>query len=497
MLSAKPEPFAFHLSGGAARCPVFLPTTTGRRRSDVKSRTIWIALLVVTVACSAIAQTDPGVRTTGPIPGATYSTVTANNPTGILNFFNNGQGRFVEIDSVSGTITGEAGFGLGPRFNSRGCAACHAQPAVGGSSPSTNPQVADATADGATNSVPSFITSTGPIREARFIYFTDTSGNPITTSPNGGVEPLYTIAGRSDAAGCNSTTIQQPNFASAVSHNNVIFRIPTPVFGSGLMEKIDESTLLAVQAAAVGNTFGIAGTFNRNGNDGTISRFGWKAQNKSLEIFSGEAYNVEMGVSNEMFSQERPTPEEENASGLPSPCKINPMPEDITNFQKSGAEIPSDAVQFATFMRLLAPPVPSTTTPGGSTSIANGSALFQSIGCNTCHTMSMTDTTSSRITPDLSASTINLISDLEIHHMGSGLADNVSQGNAGGDQFRTAPLWGLGTRIFFLHDGRTNDLLTAISQHYSTGSEANAVKLNFDALTSTQKQDILNFLRSL
>jgi CxxC motif-containing protein (DUF1111 family) len=291
--------------------------------------------------------------------------------------------------------------------------------------------------------------------------------------------------------------IQQPNFSSAVAHNNVIFRVPTPVFGSGLMERIDESTLLAVQAAAAGNPYGIAGTFNRNGNDGTIARFGWKAQNKSLELFSGEAYNVEMGVSNELFTQERPLPEEENASGLPSPCKINAMPEDITNFQKSGAQIPSDAVQFAMFMRLLAPPVASTTTPGGSASISNGSALFQSIGCATCHTMSMSDSTQSRITPDLSAATINLVSDLEIHHMGSGLADNVTQGGAGGDQFRTAPLWGLGTRIFFLHDGRTTDLLAAIAAHYSTGSEANTVKLNFDALSPGQKQDILNFLRSL
>jgi len=497
MSSAKRESLAHHPSGSAARYPVFLPRATGRRRSDVTSRIIWIASFSVLLAFAALAQVDPGVRTSGPIPGAAFSTVTANNPTGILSFFTNGQGRFVETDSVSGTITGEKGFGLGPRFNSRACSACHAQPAVGGSSPSTNPQVTDATADGATNTIPSFISSSGPVREARFVFFTDSSGNPITTSPNGGVEPLFTIAGRTDSGGCNSSTIQQPNFTSAVAHNNVIFRIPTPVFGSGLMERIDDSALLAVQAAAVGNPYGIAGAFNRNGNDGTISRFGWKAQNKTLEIFSGEAYNVEMGVSNEMFSQERPTPEEEQASGLPAPCKINPMPEDTTNFMKAGKEIPSDAVQFATFMRLLAPPTPSTTVPGGSASIANGSALFQSIGCSTCHTMSISDTTTSSITPDLSASTINLISDLEIHHMGSGLADNVSQGGAGGDQFRTAPLWGLGTRIFFLHDGRTTDLLVAISQHSSSGSEANTVKLNFDALTSSQKQDILNFLRSL
>jgi CxxC motif-containing protein (DUF1111 family) len=81
--------------------------------------------------------------------------------------------------------------------------------------------------------------------------------------------------------------------------------------------------------------------------------------------------------------------------------------------------------------------------------------------------------------------------------MGTGLADNVSQGTAGGDQFRTAPLWGLGQRIFFLHDGRTSDLLAAIQAHNSSGSEANTTKLNFDALSSSQKQDVLNFLRSL
>jgi CxxC motif-containing protein (DUF1111 family) len=81
--------------------------------------------------------------------------------------------------------------------------------------------------------------------------------------------------------------------------------------------------------------------------------------------------------------------------------------------------------------------------------------------------------------------------------MGTGLADNVSQGTAGGDQFRTAPLWGLGQRIYFLHDGRTADLLAAIQAHQSDGSEATQVEENFDALSPSQRQDLLNFLRSL
>jgi CxxC motif-containing protein (DUF1111 family) len=81
--------------------------------------------------------------------------------------------------------------------------------------------------------------------------------------------------------------------------------------------------------------------------------------------------------------------------------------------------------------------------------------------------------------------------------MGSGLADNVSQGGAGGDQFRTAPLWGLGQRIFLLHDGRTTNLMTAIKAHASRGSEASTVQSNFSNLSSTQQQEILDFLRSL
>jgi CxxC motif-containing protein (DUF1111 family) len=81
--------------------------------------------------------------------------------------------------------------------------------------------------------------------------------------------------------------------------------------------------------------------------------------------------------------------------------------------------------------------------------------------------------------------------------MGDGLADGISQGEAGPREFRTAPLWGVGKRIFFLHDGRTKDLLAAIEAHAGNGSEANAVINNFDAQPKATKQDILNFLRKL
>jgi CxxC motif-containing protein (DUF1111 family) len=97
----------------------------------------------------------------------------------------------------------------------------------------------------------------------------------------------------------------------------------------------------------------------------------------------------------------------------------------------------------------------------------------------------------------LSGIPANLFSDLALHHMGIGLADGISQGNAGPDQFRTSPLWGVGQRVFFLHDGRTSNLPQAIQEHASFGSEANRVIQNYDQLSLTDKQNLILFLRSL
>jgi CxxC motif-containing protein (DUF1111 family) len=117
------------------------------------------------------------------------------------------------------------------------------------------------------------------------------------------------------------------------------------------------------------------------------------------------------------------------------------------------------------------------------------------IGCALCHhpTFTTGDTTSAA----LDNKPVNLYSDLLLHNMGLNLADGVSQGKADGSHFRTAPLWGVGQRIFFLHDGRTSNLFDAIEEHRSVGSEASIVIDGFDMLTTSNKQDILNFLRSL
>src|SRR5882724_2031276 len=402
---------------------------------------------------------------------------------------------FQEVQSVSGDAEGEDSGGLGPTFNGNSCAMCHTAPAIGGTSPSLNPQVALATLHHASNTLPSFVTPDGPIREARFVRNRD-------GSPDGGVHGLFTLAGREDAPGCN---LLQPDFARQLAFNNVVFRIPTPVFGLGLVENTTDATLRANLTATRDARYrlGIGGRFNTSGNDGTITRFGWKAQNKSLLVFAGEAYNVEQGVTNEAFPDER--------AGVDG-CVFNSLPEDASGINNEGGESPlSDTVNFAVFMRLTAAPAPARETA----STLKGSGLFNTIGCALCHSPSLTAGPSvfSNSTDQV---TYHPFSDFALHHMGSGLADGINQGAAGPDEFRSAPLWGIGQRLFFLHDGRTSDLLEAIEAHADCGgkssdrndshdryqrshcgSEANGVLRNFNNLNPAQVQDILDFLRSL
>ncbi|SLM46755.1 Thiol oxidoreductase-like protein [Nitrospira japonica] len=430
-----------------------------------------------------ITARDPGVRTGPAGSGQMLSGLTALEQ----RLFSNSRAVFQEVQSVQGTIANTEA-GLGPRFNLDSCAGCHSNPDVGGSSPAVNPQVDVAKKEGAVNEIPSFIKRDGPIREARFKL------GPGGT-PDGGVQALFTITGRHDAAGCS---LPQPDFRTAVAARNVIFRIPTPLFGSGLIEAIDDDTILANIAAnsPTKQSLGIVGRANRttghpntSGNDGTITRFGWKAQNKSLEVFSGEAYNVEQGITNDLFPHER----EELKS-----CYFNATPESSTHYEAlDPIEVPSDVVKFAVFMRLLAAPTPAADTD----TVTRGRKLFGDTGCAFCHTPTLH--TGKAVVASLRNKEANLYSDLVLHNMGTGLADDVSQGAARGDEFRTAPLWGLGKRVFFLHDGRTKDLLEAIQAHASGGngqyaaSEANQVIAQFNRLNEIDKQHLLNFLRSL
>ncbi len=317
------------------------------------------------VAVSTFRARDPGPRGGPPAAGGPIAGLTANE----LKFFNAGKADFEEVEDFTD--------GIGPTMNLDSCGGCHAQPASGGSSPALNPQVAFAKKAGAHNTVPSFVHADGAVREARFVKNSDGTSD-------GGVHALFTVTGRGD--GNPACALAQPDFPGALNAKNVIFRVPTPVFGSGLIEAIPDSAILANASADLGSKqpLGIrgrahisvpgrtvSGQTNNNGNDGTVARFGWKAQNKSLLLFSGEAYNVEMGISNELF----PTERDETAN-----CQSATVPNDVLN---TDAPAPTDAItaisRFAVFQRFLAPPVPSSDTPGGADSIGRGKQYFTAV----------------------------------------------------------------------------------------------------------------------
>ena len=451
---------------------------------------------------ASLASLDPGPRP-GTLPLTNPGNPIQGLTSGQMAFFQNGLSQFTQEDTVA--VTSPNNGGLGPAFNSDSCGSCHSQPATGGTSPSPNafpfvnnlvnnvpgqnPQLTVGQISGGTNSIPFFVNQNGqdgPVREARF-------------KSDGGVHDLFTIQGRTDVPNppntCTRDIFPQPDFAAEAARGNLSFRIPTPVFGAGLIENISEDTLITNLAASSSGALGIHGSFNRSGNDGSITRFGWKAQNKSLLMFAAEAYNVEMGITNEIFPNERGYP----PNPIPTGCLVNQTPEDRTLYESTTpVGTVSDVEAFAQFMRFLDQPAPACGTGTGldCAQAAAGNLVFINIGCANCHTPKMTTGASNEAT-GLSQVTANLFSDLALHHMGVRLADGITQGNASPDQFRTSPLWGLGQRAFYLHDGRTSNLVQAILDHESSGSESNRVIENFERLSLTDKTNLIVFLRSL
>jgi hypothetical protein len=510
----------------------------------------------------AFAQQDPGVRgglnnTAGylqyqgiaiPHPPAVsqHPTTGAKITDNELALFNEGINRAGQLESTcddcadvtdGAAVTGLGELdpifpqfhtnsnGLGARHNADQCFVCHAQPTLGGSGGFLVPNPGQGTPQlpenplfrlvplrfGKQNVVPPFEQQYGPIREVRFQY------NPDGTR-DGSVHQLWVVKGINSDPTIPNCSISQPDFSNT---DNLSFRIPLQILGLGLIESIQDATILSNFTATAGQRapLGITGHPNRSANDNTISRFGWKAQNKSITVFAAEAYNVEMGITNELF----PTATEENPN-CQGPEK--PEPNDVTRTapDDSGNDgftnplhIMADWMMFQVMMRFTDGPQP---TANPSASAQRGQVLFNNIGCALCHTPQM-QTAPVMNSAVLQNRPVRLYSDLLLHHMGSGLADNIFQGQAGGDEFRTTPLWGVGQRLFFLHDGRTSDLLQVILAHFSPAtitinpqggsqsavigqpfptygaSEANAVIQQFKALSVSDQQAVLDFLRSL
>jgi hypothetical protein len=514
--------------------------------TDALRRTLAFALSFV-AATTASAQRDPGVRggyqnTAGalqqrgiPIP---HPPVISPNPTtgaaitpNELASFLQGINRAGQLESTCDTcasvidgspVTGMGELdplfpqfhtnsnGLGARHNADQCFGCHAQPTLGGSGGFLVPNPGQTTPlpaenpmfrlfprrFGKQNTVPSFEQQYGPIREVRFKYKPD-------GTRDGGVHQLWLAKGVVYDTTIPNCALTQPDFDGEYARGNLSFRIPLQMLGLGLIESIQDREILARFAATAGQrtALGIGGRPNRSGNDGTITRFGWKAQNKSIAMFAGEAYNVEMGITNELF----PTATEEDPAcqgpGKPEPNDVTRMAVNDNGNQafSNPLHLMADWMQFQLLMRFTDGPKPD---PNPSASALHGRQIFNDIGCAACHTPQM-QTAPVMNSAVLQNRPVNLYSDLLIHHMGGQLADDIIQGSAGPDEFRTTPLWGVGQRMFLLHDGRTADLLEAINAHATPAtrsyapSEANAVVANFRNLAMPLQQAVLDFLRSL
>jgi CxxC motif-containing protein (DUF1111 family) len=380
------------------------------------------------------AQTDPPASV--PLP---------NLPADRLGSFNEGRRRFLVTETVE--------TGLGPVFNERSCVSCHSIPTTAGSG----------------KSEVTFVTRFGRIG----LQDSDRFGVQTPSMPFNALLTLGgpTIQRRSvaeDLPDCRLAGEVVPREANAVGP-----RQPSPLFGLGLIQAIPDTTILARADPTDANRDGIAGRPNTA--NGILGRFGWKASVATIADFVGLAMINEIGITNLLY------PNELSPQGRPIPpgCKRTPDVEDA-----DGARL----IGITAYLTFLSAPARGPITD----TVRRGESLFIKIGCAACHTPAMKTGSSSN--PALNEVEVPLYSDLLTHYVGVPLDDRVPDGDVGGGRWRTPPLWGLRVRKFYLHDGRTSDLIQAIALH---GGEGLIARDAFVALGAKEQADLIAFLQSL
>ena len=346
------------------------------------------------------------------------------------------QEEFVEEETID--------TGLGPVFNDVSCGSCHANP-LGG----TNARVE---------------TRFGRWIQGKFDPMADHGGSLIQDKAIG---PVQTEHGA-------FTFVPEVVPSEATVRAG---RITTGLFGLGLVDAVPDATFRGIALLQIRYSPSTRGRAHRVTEVSTgatrVGRFGWKAQVPTLHQFSGDAYLNEMGITNPDF------PTENSPQGNAEALAFNPAPE----LNDDGEDVQS----FLDFMTLLGPP------PRRSTNFLTdaGGYVFWKIGCANCHIPTLT--TGDSPVPALSHKRFHPYSDFLLHDMGE-LGDGIVQGNAGPREMRTAPLWGLGSRSAFLHDGRARTLDDAIAQHSGQGSYA---RNRYFRLGTSERWFIRAFLRSL
>jgi CxxC motif-containing protein (DUF1111 family) len=260
-------------------------------------------------------------------------------------------------------------------------------------------------------------------------------------------------------------------------------RLAPPMIGLGLMESIPESTIVAMADPDDKDGDGIKGHPNYVWDAATqsrkLGRFGWKANTASLLTQVASAYNQDIGITNRIFPVE-------NSFGQSQYDGLNDDPE--------LADSTLNAVRF--YAATLAVPARRDVTDA---TVKKGEALFKQAKCETCHRQTLRTEVNVAV-PSLSNQLIHPYTDMLVHNMGTGLADNRPDFLANGQEWRTAPLWGLGLYEkvnnpgFFLHDGRARSVTEAIMWH---GGEAESSKVFFSKLSKADRDAMLKFLGSL
>lgn len=381
--------------------------------------------IIALASVYALAQNTISRLPGDPLPGITSAE---------LEMFRLGLEDFTEVETAED--------GLGPAFNATSCAVCHSAPAIGGISSMTEMRGGYRDEDGKFQAL------------------------------NGGtLYHLFSIPN-------HQCQVQIPEEVNVIAR-----RAPIPLFGAGLVEAIDDETILAMEDPTDRNGDGIRGRAARVvdvvSKRERIGRFGWKAQHATLLAFSGDAYRNEMGITNDLFPDEFVlgfTPEQIHR------CSPLGGIEDVRD-RKTGLR---GIDKFEFFMRLLAPiergPITSEVT--------QGEAIFASIGCASCHVPVLM--TGSHPNPVFNRKPVPLYSDLLLHDVGTG--DGIEQEAAAANEIRTPALWGLRLRRPLLHDGSVVTYSDAILRH---GGEASAAAGKFLALSAQEKQQLFRFLGSL
>jgi CxxC motif-containing protein (DUF1111 family) len=397
-----------------------------RKERVVRRRYVIAALAAITMTSSALLaqrQPQPGDPLTGLTPPE-------------FEEFRLGLDDFLEVETAEE--------GLGPAFNGTSCAVCHNVPAVGGVGTIAEIRAGIRSADGSARAI-------HPSGESLFHLF---------SIPRHSCQP-----------------------AIPVEANVVARRVPIPVFGAGLVEAIDDATLLALEDPLDRNRDGVSGRAALVLDPATrvrrVGRFGWKSQQATLLAFGAEAYRTEMGITNDLFPDEL-------ALGLASSqmkhCDPIPDPEDVRDPRTNRRGIDN----FESFMRLLA--------PVGRGQIDEptrlGEGMFAAIGCAACHVPALTTGPSSN--PLFNRRSVPLFSDLLLHDVGTG--DGIEQAAAAADEIRTPALWGLRFRRPLLHDGSAATVEAAIRRH---GGEAELARRGFETLNDADRAALLAFLKSL